>query len=354
VSALVDGELAERLAARAAGSGPAAMAGSRDLAGADERAREAVLAYTGLTPAEDVPHAEWVSRAEWAAINLASMRALLEPVEARLAGSVKSEGRAGELTAAATGRVMAAQIAALLALVSRRVLGQYEYPLRGGERPPRLLMVGQNLDSAAVELNADRDQLLEWVTLHEVTHAVHFSSAPWLRAHLGGLVDRLLVETPSQLSMAGLLGGLRRAVKTDPRKLVDELREADPVTLLAPAATRPTIAEVQATMAIIEGYAEHVMDEAGEHLGPAVPALREALDRRRRNRSTLARLLSWLLGFEMKLRQYRDGKRFADAVVAAEGIGGLNRAWEGPGELPSLAELADPDSWLARVSVSAV
>jgi coenzyme F420 biosynthesis associated uncharacterized protein len=234
------------------------------------------------------------------------------------------------------------------------VLGQYEYPLRGGERPPRLLMVGQNLDMAAVELNADRDQLLEWVTLHEVTHAVHFSSAPWLRAHLGGLVDRLLVETPSQLSMAGLLGGLRRAVKTDPRKLLDELREADPVTLLAPAATRPTIAEVQATMATIEGYAEHVMDEAGEHLGPAVPALREALDRRRRNRSTLARLLSWLLGFEMKLRQYRDGKRFADAVVAAEGIGGLNRAWEGPGELPSLAELADPDSWLARVSVSAV
>jgi uncharacterized protein (DUF2342 family) len=55
----------------------------------------------------------------------------------------------------------------------------------------------------------------------------------------------------------------------------------------------------------------------------------------------------------MKLRQYRDGKRFADAVVAAEGIGGLNRAWNGPDELPTLAELAAPDAWMARTGTGA-
>ena len=41
------------------------------------------------------------------------------------------------------------------------------------------------------------------------------------------------------------------------------------------------------------------------------------------------------------MRQYRDGKRFADAVVEAGGIELLNRAWGGPEALPD-ARLRSP------------
>ncbi len=51
---------------------------------------------------------------------------------------------------------------------------------------------------------------------------------------------------------------------------------------------------------------------------------------------------------ELKLRQYRDGKRFCDGVVELAGIDGLNRAWRGPESLPTLTELADPGAWVAR------
>jgi uncharacterized protein (DUF2342 family) len=95
-----------------------------------------------------------------------------------------------------------------------------------------------------------------------------------------------------------------------------------------------------------------VMDAAAGRLGPAVVELRAAMERRRDGRSTLARLLSWLLGFEMKLRQYRDGKRFADDVVGRAGIEGLNAAWNGPDSLPRLPELSDPELWLARVAAA--
>jgi uncharacterized protein (DUF2342 family) len=54
----------------------------------------------------------------------------------------------------------------------------------------------------------------------------------------------------------------------------------------------------------------------------------------------------------MKLRQYRDGKRFADAVVGRAGIAGLNAAWDGPDSLPRLPELSDPGLWLARVATA--
>ena len=80
-------------------------------------------------------------------------------------------------------------------------------------------------------------------------------------------------------------------------------------------------------MALVEGHAEHVMDAAGAPLVPCSPRLREALDRRRAERTPLAALLERLLGLDLKLRQYRDGKRFCDEVVARAGVSGLNRAF---------------------------
>jgi putative hydrolase len=107
---------------------------------------------------------------------------------------------------------------------------------------------------------------------------------------------------------------------------------------------------VQSLMALLEGYAEHVMDAVGAPILPELDELRGAMDRRRRERSGLLRLLEKVIGLDMKMRQYEEGKRFCDAVVARGGIGALNRAWESPASLPTAAELRDPDAWLARVA----
>ena len=81
---------------------------------------------------------------------------------------------------------------------------------------------------------------------------------------------------------------------------------------------------------MLEGYAEHVMDAVGADLLDDLPALRAALERRRRDTLRLLRLLERLIGMDLKLRQYEQGKAFCDAVVGAGGIEALNRAWSGP------------------------
>jgi uncharacterized protein (DUF2342 family) len=73
------------------------------------------------------------------------------------------------------------------------------------------------------------------------------------------------------------------------------------------------------------------------------------MDRRRRSRSAPERLLQKLLGLDMKMRQYEEGKVFADAVVAARDIATLNRVWEAPEALPDLRELRNPEAWLSRI-----
>jgi putative hydrolase len=110
---------------------------------------------------------------------------------------------------------------------------------------------------------------------------------------------------------------------------------------------------VQAAMAVVEGYSEHVMDAVGARVLPAYAGLREAMEARRRSRSAPERVLQRLLGLDVKMRQYELGKRFCDAVVERHGLARLNRAWHAASELPTLAELERPDAWAARVAESA-
>jgi coenzyme F420 biosynthesis associated uncharacterized protein len=349
LSALVDWGFAGRVAALAAGDED----DRRDdgaLEAAVEDARQAVEDYTGLHPEHPVPAPEWVSRREWAAVNLESMRCSLGPIEQRL-------GPAGSLPppfGGALGLVAGAQLGALIGYAARRVLGQYEFPVLDSEPPPRLLFVSANVGQAERELDGKPGVVLRWIALHEVTHAVHLGATPWLRGHLRGLVGELLEESRIGIGAAEIAAAARRIAGTDPRGWIADLWNSDPLTLLTAPESRRPLESTQATMAAIEGYAEHVMDAAAPALGEDVGGLRVAVERRRERRPPLARTLSWLLGMELKLRQYRDGKRFCDGAVELAGVEALNGAWEAPETLPSLSELTDPGEWLRRTALSPV
>ena len=49
------------------------------------------------------------------------------------------------------------------------------------------------------------------------------------------------------------------------------------------------------------------------------------------------------------MAQYRDGAIFVRAVVDKAGMAEFNAVWEGPDNLPSKAEIADPSAWISRV-----
>jgi uncharacterized protein (DUF2342 family) len=57
-----------------------------------------------------------------------------------------------------------------------------------------------------------------------------------------------------------------------------------------------------------------------------------------------------LLGLDLKLRQYEQGKRFCDAVVRQAGTDGLARVFSSPEALPSLRELDHPAEWIERTA----
>jgi coenzyme F420 biosynthesis associated uncharacterized protein len=247
---------------------------------------------------------------------------------------------------AAAGATVAAEVGLVLGYMSQRVLGQYELSLLEPERTPRLLLVEPNIAKAIDDLGVDADSFLRWIVLHEVTHVLQFQGVPWLREHMGSLLREYLATMEMRIER-GAAGGLPSLPNMS--ELMARFREGGLVALVQTKEQRRIFDRIQAVMSVIEGYSEHVMDAVGERVLPAYEGLRDSMERRRRSRSAPERALQRLLGLEMKMRQYEVGKRFCDAVAEPHGIELLNRVWSSPDAMPSLAELEDPEAWVARV-----
>jgi coenzyme F420 biosynthesis associated uncharacterized protein len=343
---MVDWSLAHQIARFAAGGAPAGEL-AVDFVELSATAERQVAAYTGLELAYPVPGPETVSRREWAELNLDTLASMLDPVGERLQARMAGAGPlAGPLQAAA-GATLAAEAGLVMGYLSHRVLGQYEVFLLQPETPPRLLFVGPNLERAVGELGVERESFLAWIALHEVTHVFEFAGVPWLREHAASLLREYLKTVEVRIER-GAAGGIPNL--PEPAKLVAAFREGGLAALVQTHEQREIMNRMQALMAVVEGYSEHVMDAVGVDVLPAYEGLREAMERRRRSKSAPEKILERLLGLDLKLRQYERGKRFCDAVVERHGLEALNRVWSSPEALPTLLELERPDEWVSRTS----
>lgn len=221
------------------------------------------------------------------------------------------------------GRANGAQLGGALALLGSRILGQY-LPFLA---EPHLVLVAPNVAKIERAMGVDHADFRLWVCLHEQTHRQQFARAPWLRGHLIAEVGQLLADEPGG-PPKGRLRNLVDVVTTPAQKVVFE--------------------RVSAAMALLEGYADDMMDRVGPDVVPTVASIRARFDARR-NRGGWTKAVNSALGMDLKLAQYRDGARFCRAVIDRVGVDGLNVVYDEPANLPSPAEIAHPATWLRRV-----
>ena len=338
----VDWAAAGRWAGRIAPPGPApsraeARALVSGLRSAAETARPLAIRASGLAGALDAAGSTdaaarvlVVDRPGWATAAGASF-----------AGLSGQDGRRGKnpLVAGVT-----AQAAAVLALLSSKVLGQYD-PYASGSQPyGRLILVAPNVLHSEQTLGVDPDDFRLWVCVHEQTHALQFAAAPWLADHVRAEATALLRDvaaTAPTHEVSAVLGGLARALRGSGGdwSLLDVL----------PAAQRSRVERLTAVMSLLEGHADVTMDAVGRRDIPSVRTLRSRLDARRgTTKGPADLLLRRLLGLDAKLAQYRNGAAFVRAVRGT-GEGVLDAVWSGPDALPLPGEIADPEAWVRRV-----
>jgi coenzyme F420 biosynthesis associated uncharacterized protein len=343
---LVDWDLAAATARRLRRAGPRvsyaeAVAVVDDLRRLTDDAAGHVSDYTGLHSQVGYPPVRVVDRADWAGVNIAGLREVVTPLMSQLAGD-----RAGETGFGATigSRVTGVQAGTVLAYLSGKVLGQYE--VFTGE-PGQLLLVAPNIVEAERKLAAAPRDFRLWVCLHEVTHRIQFTAVPWLRGHFLSEVQAFV--DASRDDGTPLADRLRAGVSA----LADAARNPDSrasvLDVVQTPGQRAVLDRLTAVMTLLEGHAEFVMDGVGPEVVPSVAEIRRKFNRRRQAANPLEKVIRRILGVEVKLRQYAEGRRFVHAVVDRVGMAGFNKVYESAETLPRLAEVTDPPAWIARV-----
>jgi coenzyme F420 biosynthesis associated uncharacterized protein len=310
---------------------------------------EHVRSFTGLHAESATAPVLVVDRTGWIQANADGFREILRPLVNRLR---ERRGEPNGVSAAIGSRVTGLEAGGLLAYLSNKVLGQFDPFYTGPPGPDgarhggRLLLVAPNVVQVERELTvAPRDFRL-WVCLHEETHRVQFTAVPWLREHLLSEMSGLIAS--AELDPAKLAALLRDGIER-----VGRLVKGDPTVslldLLQTPEQRQAVERLTAAMSLLEGHADVVMDGVGPTVIPTVAKIREKFTQRRSGAGPVDQMVRRLLGFDAKLRQYRDGAAFVRGVVDKAGMDGFNAVWTSPDTLPHKNEIADPAAWVARV-----
>ena len=404
---MVDWDAAAALVAKATPAGPRL---SRDeaaevVAGLRQAAHDAVapiLETTRMRPAPGLPQDSFgdvlvVDRAGWAATNLTMMQQVVEPALAAVTEKLPSS--------TITPYGAAAEVAALMGVMAPRVLGQFDpytvigaiasapdagtansnpretsisHSAQGTLVPPsqnleegldsatdaqndgqgrgQLLLIAPNVAQTERKLEVDPRDFRLWVALHEQTHGLQFAAAPWLAPHLYGLIGDLLTATSAKtLQVAeGNTWDRLRNLFTLARDMFNSIINVDgpgPLEALLGPEEKLAFDTISATMALLEGHADVMMDEVGPAVVPTVTEIREKFEKRRdgEGQNKAGVLLRRALGMDAKLAQYRDGAVFVRGVEEIIGRDGFNAIWAGPENLPTPQEIEEPKLWVRRV-----
>lgn len=310
-----------------------------------------------------------VTRSQWALSALDAYRPLFE----QMAGAIKAEGASApepEVEALAMGgegdpagqwlsqlmqllspMMLGMTAGSMVGHLSTRCFGQYDLPV---PRPPSddLQVLVANVDAFGQEWSLESDDLRLWICLHELTHHAVIG-VPHVRRRLLGLLEDYVA-----------------AFQTDPDSIEHKLGDLDPTSLesmqgfqqifgdpevllgaIQSDRQRELLPRLEALVAVIEGYVDHVMDRIGGQLISSYGRVTEAVRRRRVEASSSDHFVERLFGLELTQDRYDRGSRFVEGVVERAGEDSLERLWRTEAELPTPAEVDAPGLWLARIDL---
>ena len=375
---MIDWDVAISTGVRFARQGPeVSLADARavvaELRGLTAVVQQPVRELTGLTSQGEVGPVAVVDRPGWIKANVGGFRVVLEPLADRLAERSSALPAAGSVFGAVGSRATGMQAGLILAYLSSRVLGQYELFLPPGEGGPpsangagtngagngangtatatsasvgRLTLVAPNIVMIERELGVDPHDFRRWVCLHEETHRVQFTSVPWLRGYVQGMMTEFLLA--SDLDASAIVDRMRSAAGA----VVGAMRGNESESLIEAMQTpaqRALLDKLTAVMTLVEGHGDYVMDAVGPSVVPSVEDIREKFSHRRGSAGRFEQIFRRVLGIDLKMKQYEQGSLFVSTVVAEAGMAGFNKVWTSPETLPTRAEIENPREWLERV-----
>lgn len=305
------------------------------------QSEDVIAQYLGVSLPKPTEKVVVVDRKEWLDANFSSLKGMLKPLE-DVFDTLAAQGKVGKLE----GPIAGVQLGGMFGYLARRVLGQYELGLLSPvpQEQGILYFVEPNIDTLQRTLGLS-DEFRLWIALHEVTHVFEFEAYGWVREHFSGLLNEFMTLTTRQMTEQGMgVGALLKRLANGASL------ERHWLSWMMSAEERALFERLQALMSLVEGYSDHVMNVLGRQMITNFDDIERKVKARKEMRSPLDEILERVMGMDLKRAQYKEGEAFVNAIVDSEGLAFLQRVWEKPENLPSLAEIRAPELWTKRIN----
>lgn len=234
--------------------------------------------------------------------------------------------------------IFATQLGVVLGQLSAKTISNTEIGIPIVERPG---VISQNLEELLADLETPRSEVLIYIALRELAVSSLYQSNRWL-------VDQIttqVIEFASGLRIE--LSGLQEIVQdldpTDP-DAVNKVMEASGNFATRTPEQEVAIQRIEHLLALIEGYAEAIAEEAGKRL-PNISSAVELMNRRRATAGAAEKTFQILLGLELKPKLRRDAKAMWESLSKDQ----RDSLWSHPDQIPSPEELANPQKLIERI-----
>jgi putative hydrolase len=208
-----------------------------------------------------------------------------------------------------------------------------------------VVLLPRNVAAFGEGLGLEPGDVRLYLALREVArHRLH-AHAPWLRAHVVGLVDtfaRGITIDTSRLESA--------MQDLDPSR-PEALQEAFESGLFEPETTpaqKAALDRLEVALALIEGWVDDVVTMATTDRLSSAERLRETVRRQRASGGPAEETFATLVGLQMRPRRARDASNLFAAVRSQLGVDGRDAVWGHPDLLPDAQDLDDPLGYTER------
>lgn len=311
-------------------------------------------------PALALTAQEWVERAAAPGgiaryvepIATGMQQALGKGMADQLPGGMEGMGGLQGAMTPVTAMLTGMQVGTVAGHLSGQLMGGYD--LGVPTLPPDVVAtVSDQAGVLARDHGISSDEMRFWLALRECLHRRVFAGVDWLLQHVTSEIGRFAAAAEFDASaltdQMGGLGGLGPEMLNDPEAMQRMAEQAGGI--FEPTATQQQIlAQLQAVVSLVAGYADEMVGRAGEGKLPNLSQIEETTLRRRGEQGKGEQFLTQLIGLDLRPADVRAGQAFCQAVLAARGPQGMDVVWRDVAHLPTPNEIAEPSRWLIRLA----
>ncbi|NDI25175.1 MAG: hypothetical protein EBY90_00555 [Actinobacteria bacterium] len=215
-------------------------------------------------------------------------------------------------------------------------------------------LIPQNINEWSEGLGIDQEQVAIYLSLREAAASRLFANSPWLQNYIKDLITAygkgisIDVESITRQAEEAMASG---EIDMNNQQAINLALNAGLFTPQQTPAQELALTRLEMTLALIEGWIDHVISQVAADRMPAFNALIENSRRRRATNAPMQQLFANLLGLEVSPRKMREASVFWSEVKNLRGADGRDKCWEDAAFLPMPDDLSDVKAFLDSVTV---